>query len=248
MANNAAAERTTTSRKLQGAPPIALFDRALERAILNQEVDPEKLRWLGELQRSADDRKARIAFSAALVRMQPKLPVIAEHGNIKDRKGEVQHTYALWEDINEAIRPILSKHGFALTFRTGLDGRQITVTGVLDHRSGHREETTMILPVDLTGAKNGVQAIGSSTSYGKRYTAMALLNLTSRGEDDDGSAAAKAEPIDEEQQDLLGSLAIECGADLNKLLSYLKVSAVEEIPANRFNDALRLIQERGARQ
>jgi hypothetical protein len=49
----------------------------------------------------------------------------------------------------------------------------------------------MILPHDSTGSKNAVQAVGSSTSYGKRYTACALLNITSRGEDDDGETAAK---------------------------------------------------------
>ena len=44
----------------------------------------------------------------------------------------------------------------------------------------------MELPVDTTGSKNAVQAVGSSTAYGKRYVMEALLNLTSRGQDDDG--------------------------------------------------------------
>ena len=229
--------RTSASRRRTG--------QSFERIALSQKLDVEKLRWFGEIQQAADERKARASFAAALVRMQPNLPVVAEHGEIKDRKGDVQHTYALWEDINEAIRPVLAKYGFALTFKTGLDGRQVTVTGELRHRAGHREETTMTLPMDLTGSKNGVQAIGSSTSYGKRYTAMALLNLTSRGEDDDGSAADRGATIDDEQQELVRSRAMECGANLKKLLSYLKVTAIEDIPASRFNDSLRLIEERG---
>ena len=31
-----------------------------------------------------------------------------------------------------------------------------------------------------------MQSVGSSVSYGKRYAASALLNLTTHGEDDDG--------------------------------------------------------------
>ncbi|WP_122221652.1 phosphoadenosine phosphosulfate reductase family protein [Pseudomonas syringae group genomosp. 3] len=49
------------------------------------------------------------------------------------------------------------------------------------------EATSIVLPVDATGSKNGVQAVASSVSYGKRYTAGLLLNITTTGEDDDGN-------------------------------------------------------------
>jgi len=49
--------------------------------------------------------------------------------------------------------------------------------------------------VDTSGSKNGVQAVASSVSYGKRYTAGLLLNITTTGEDDDGNGpAAKITP------------------------------------------------------
>ncbi|MEJ0093303.1 MAG: ERF family protein [Methylocella sp.] len=149
-----------------------------------------------------ESARAKTAYSAALSAMQPDLPVIQERGKItihkKDKPGEIQQEtpYARWDDINQAIRPVLGKHGFAISFRTGLasDGK-ITVTGILSHAGGHQEETTMTLPHDSTGSKNAVQAVGSSTSYGKRYVAMALLNLSStRSEDDDGRAGGHAEP------------------------------------------------------
>jgi hypothetical protein len=125
--------------------------------------------------------------------MQPKLPVVGERGGIKNNNGQVQSTYALWEDINDAIRPLLAEHGFALSFKVGQaqDGK-ITITGILSHREGHQEETTLTLVHDSSGSKNSVQAVGSSVSYGKRYTAMALLNITTRGEDDDGKAAGQS--------------------------------------------------------
>jgi hypothetical protein len=63
------------------------------------------------------------------------------------------------------------------------------------HRGGHSEEATKFYPADTSGSKNAIQAIGSSISYGKRYTASALLNLTSRKEDDDG-AKGGGEPVD----------------------------------------------------
>ena len=227
---------------------VTFLARIIERAALSPRTELEKLRLFSEMQQTILTRNARTSFAAALVDMQPELPIIVERGDIKDRKGVVQDTYALWEDINEAIRPILARHGFALTFRTGREGQQITVTGVLSHRLGHSEETTMQLPTDFTGAKSAVQAIGSSTSYGKRYTTMALLNLTSRGDDDDGRAAAGDPAVDDEQLAQLRSLAQAQGADLKKLLAYFKLRTLAELPSSRVPDALRILGQREARR
>lgn len=179
----------------------AIF-QIIERAARDPNVDIDKMQRLMDMHTQMQAMRAKAAYSAALSEMQPELPIIAERGKIvvKDKvtKEIIQSTgYALWEDINEAIKPVLAAHRFALSFRTGLaaDGKLI-VTGILSHAEGHQEETTMILPHDSTGSKNAVQAVGSSTSYGKRYTACALLNITSRGEDDD--AKATGDPIVEE--------------------------------------------------
>jgi hypothetical protein len=166
----------------------------ISRAASDPAVDVDKLERLMGLYERMSDRSAKGAYAAALAEMQPSLPIITEKGAISTDKGRtIQSTYAKWEDINQAIGPVLAAHGFALSFRTGLAGDgKITVTGVLSHKDGHQEETTMTLPHDSSGSKNAVQAVGSSTSYGKRYTAMALLNITSRGEDDDASAGMSA--------------------------------------------------------
>lgn len=169
----------------------AAIIQVIERAAMNPNVDIDKMERLLEMQERIMARTAKAAFSAALSRMQPDLPVINERGGIKDRSGNIQSTYALWEDINDAIKPVLAQHEFALSFKVGREDGMIVVTGVLSHSEGHSEETSIHLPTDTSGSKNAVQAVGSSTSYGKRYTACALLNITSRGEDDDAECAAE---------------------------------------------------------
>lgn len=158
----------------------AIF-QIIERAARDPSVDIDKMQRLMEMQEKMQGNRARTAYAAAFAEMQPELPEIPEHG-----QGHGAITYALWEDINDLIKPVLAAHGFGISFRTGRDGTSVTVTAVLSHREGHSEQTTMVLPLDTSGSKNAVQAVGSSTSYGKRYTASALLNLTTRGEDDDG--------------------------------------------------------------
>lgn len=132
------------------------------------------------------DRQAMMAYSAAMAAMQTELPSIEERGQTNNG------CYATLEDIVDTVRPIMQKHGFAVSFRIQTQERGIQITGVLMHKDGHREETSMLLPADMSGNKNAVQAFGSSTSYGKRYVLCALLNITTRGQEDNGQTSTRA--------------------------------------------------------
>jgi hypothetical protein len=167
--------------------------RLVERAAADPQVNLERLERLVTTYERLVSREAETRFNADLARMQPRLPVLEEHGEITDADGAVKATYATWEDTVGAIRPILARHGFSLTFKPGRSARGVpTVTGVLRHQAGHKEAAEIELPADATGDKNPVQAIGSTMSYGQRYVARMLLNLISRGEDDDGQAAGQS--------------------------------------------------------
>lgn len=217
----------------------------IARAASDPAVDIDKMERLIAMQERVQRRNAEIAYNAALAELQPGLPVIVERGGIKDRNGNVQSTYALWEDVNEAIRPLLAAHGFALSFKVNRETDQISVTGVLSHRDGHKEETTLTLPTDTSGSKNAVQAVGSSTSYGKRYTAFALLNITSTGEDDDGRQAGAEHPISVKQYDELQKLIVSTQSDAGRFLEYLigakrlrEDDTLDALPAKHFQFAM----------
>lgn len=203
----------------------------LERMALNPQCDVGKLEKLYELADKMNRRAAEAAFSSALAEMQSKLPAIGERGKVQGR-----YTYALWEDINTIIRPHLHAHGFALSFRTDF-AQGISVTGVLSHSGGHSERTTITLPADKSGNKPDVQAVASSISYGKRYAASALLNLTTHGEDDD-AFRAHVDVISEDQCATLESLIDDVKADKGKFLKYLKVKSLSELPAVAYADAV----------
>lgn len=182
----------------------------IERAASDPRVDIDKMERLFKMKLDMEARAAKASYLSALAEMQPKLPVITKHGviskNEKDERGnktgrqEAMTKYAKWEDVVEGITPVLAEHGFSLSFRVAQPTPdRVAVSGVLGHRDGHTEETTLSLPIDSTGAKNNVQGWGSSVSYGKRYTAFALLNISARGEDDDGNAAGGMDDDDIER-------------------------------------------------
>jgi ERF superfamily len=237
---------------LASTDPMLAMMAMMERIAKNKEVDVEKMREVKELGMSLLNDQRRTAFDDALTQMQDELPVITARGKLEIReKGTgklIQSTpYAKWEDINQVIKPVLKKYGFVLRFKTGLteDGR-VLVTGILAGH-GHREESSFSLPHDSTGSKNAVQAIGSSTSYGKRYAAGALLNITSRGEDDDGKKGG-GKPLDEgdfpgdkpnlitsDQITQLRNLCKRVGCPEKKFTDWADVDRIEDITAERFD-------------
>jgi len=208
----------------------------ITRAAADPNVDIEKMERLWAMKERMDARAAEVAYADAFAEMQLELPAIEERGKA-EVNGSVRYTFAKWEDMNTAIKPVLSKHGFALSFRTDFTNG-ITVIGVLQHRLGHREDTSITLPSDKSGSKNDVQAIASAVSYGKRYTAGALLNLTSHGEDDDAYSAGKKPRITEEQAATLRDMLEATKSNVTAFLGWLKVASIEEIPAQAYQHAL----------
>jgi len=164
----------------------------IERLAANKDVDVQKIEKIIEFQERIMRHQAKAAFDAAFADMQGELPVIDEKGAILV-DGKVRSKYSKYEDIQAAIRPVLQKHGFAVRHRneTMPDGR-LRIVGILSHRAGHSEPDEFICPPDKSGGKADIQAIGSTRSYGMRYTTIALLNIETRGLDDDGRKAGRA--------------------------------------------------------
>lgn len=211
--------------------------QVIERAAMNPEIDVEKMERLLDMKERLDAKAAEMAFNSSLAEMQDELPVITERGKITVN-GEVRSSFAKFEDINEIVKPILKKYGFAISFKVDFQEQQVSVTAILVHKMGHRESTTILLPRDKSGSKNEVQAVGSSVAYGKRYTMNAILNITTRGEDDDGILAA-ADTITEEQALQIHALLTDNDIDVDRFKAWLekdlKCDSIEGIKQKAFN-------------
>jgi len=175
---------------------VAVF----ERLARDPAVDVEKLERLIAMQERILAHNAKAAFDAAYARMQAELPEIAEKGQILV-KGQLRSTYAKLEDIHSAVKPILKAFGFAIRHRTewpevrdARDGVIIRIVGILSHEQGHSEESIFEAPLDKSEYRTDIQSMGSTVSYGRRYTTLDLLNIATRGVDDDGAKAGRPTP------------------------------------------------------
>jgi len=200
-------------------------------------VDGAKFKDLVLLQEHMEDRQAVAAFNAAFVVMQPKLPRIKKNGVLEypvdknkpeGAKRKVAN-FATWEDIDAEIRPILTEHGFALSFSRTIEGSTLTVTAVLRHSAGHSTETPgPPLPCDSSGGKNNIQGWGSALSYGKRYAATMALNIVTENQDDDGKLAGMSFLKSEQIEDLR-ILITETGTDERRFLDLFGVADLADL-------------------
>jgi hypothetical protein len=176
-------------------------------------VDVEKLSALMMMQERMEARAAVAAFNRDFARMAPHLPKVKKNGEVwypinknqPDGPKRKAFNYATWEDVDDAIRPILLEYGFFLTFNTTQragDGGGVVVHGRLSHFEGHTETADFALPLDTSGGKSNLQGYASSTSFGQRYTAKMLLNIVFEGEDDDGVKGGMSFLSDEQVFDL----------------------------------------------
>lgn len=221
-----------------------------ERLAKDPAVDVAKLEKLMELQERAQARDAKALFVSAMAAAQSEMKAVAADAN----NPQTRSRYASYEALDRALRPIYSRHGFALSYDTDDSPKpeHVRVMCEVMHIGGHSKTYHADMPADGKGAKGGdvmtkTHAVGSAMSYGQRYLLKGIFNVRVGEEDDDGNAASSLPTISVEQCCLLDDMIAEVGADKAKFLRYLKVRVLEELPAQGFKDALAALEAKRKR-
>lgn len=233
MTSNEITIENNTGRSLQTETMQDSHDvmALIARAASDPSISETKLEALFNLKERVDASHARAEYNQAFMAMQKELPRIKKDGSVSYDKKKESFKFASFERIMEMITPILQRYGFALSYTTTPrqgDGGGCIVTGNLRHVGGHVESASIQLALDLSGGKNNIQGMGSTFSYGKRYTTTMLLNLITEGEDDDGVRGG-FEAITPEQVENIKSLIKETGTDLDRFLMTIEHTEIESI-------------------
>ena len=150
----------------------------------------EAFKAIVDLRREEMARESEMAFNEAMNAVQAELGRIAPDLT----NPQTRSRYASYAQLDKAIRPAYTKHGFSLSFNTDKTAPEGTV-GVscyVSHREGHTREYNAILPVVTTGPQGKefmtkTHATGAAMSYGMRYLLKMIFNLAIGEEDDDGN-------------------------------------------------------------
>lgn len=249
---------TELAVKEEQAPRAVSMIEVISRAALDPTLDVEKMVKLVELHERIQAREAKIEYSNAMARLAMQMPRVTRSGVVayedKNVKGKMNEAFrfARYEDIDRAIRPLLSAEGFSLSFKTEQrDGGGVIVTGTLNHIGGHSESASIPVALDTSGGKNNIQAMGSSFSYGKRYTATMLLNIVTEGEDND-ARTIPPEFIDQRQVDQIYDLLTACNMTTpesrKRFYAYAKVERAEDIRADQYQGIVQMLEKKAKEQ
>ncbi len=215
------------------------FLQIIDRVVGTGEMTPEKVSVLERLltmQMTVREEERKAAFARDLNALQAELPQIQKDGRIMIGNTE-RSRYALIEDIDTAIRPLLAKHGFSLSFDEDVSGdKDLTISCKLLHKEGHFETKKITVPFDSGAGRSAIQSRGSTQSYAQRYLIKMHLNMVERGKDDDGQGGS-AKITDEQCKDLL-VLMQEVKADTVRFLKHFDIEKLSDLPAKELKGAI----------
>lgn len=206
----------------------------ISRAAADPACDIDKMERLLQMHERMQAKQSEAAFNAAMAQMQSEMPTVGEGA----QNAHTKNTYATLDDINRVVKPVMQRHGFAVTFKVDHQSNGISITGILMHSAGHREETTLLLPIDIGAGRNAVQAVGSSTTYGKRYVMCALLNITTGdAPDDDGAGSVQEKMVTAPQAKQIDALLAKC-SDRTKSGFEKMYEAADQVPKANFDGVI----------
>lgn len=223
---------------------LAMISRANE----NPDINIDKMERLYVMYEKAMTIDKETAFNAAMTQAQMEMAPIATDAT----NPQTRSKYASYAQLDRAVRPIYTKHGFALSFDEGDSPKpeHVRVLCQVSHASGFSRSFHTDMPADGKGAKGGdvmtkTHAVGAAKSYGMRYLLRGIFNLAVGEEDNDGNTE---ERISEQQAAELRKLLSEVNANEESFLRTIKAQSIESIRAGAYSTVVALVEAKRRRK
>lgn len=191
-----------------------------------------------------ESRNAEKAFAAAFVALQSDMPVIVASSIIPNRG-----KYERFEDVMRQVGPLLTKHGFSVSFAMDFRDNRIVQTCHLKHIAGHSQSNSFAVRAGGK-ADSDTQADCKAATTAKRNALLNALNIVIRqdvfmGEND---ATIDGEFISAEKVQYLREQVSETGSDERRFLALAGVQKFEEITTGSYDVLVRALAAKGRKQ
>ena len=160
----------------------------LQMAMKKSDLDVEKFKMLIDLKNQEEDRACKKDFDLHFSEMQKEFTPI-----LRSKKGD-KGMYAPVDVLVKQYGPIISNHGFSFSWdEVPIENKSLKVVLTISGY-GHEKINSKILPEYIPdkgnqsgkSIMNSLQAEGTRSTYGYRYTFKAGFGLTETDEDTDG--------------------------------------------------------------
>jgi len=248
ITDTAGPDRQRAIAEIQPEPSVAtMLATFIERGITTENV--AAFAQLVELKERVDARASEKEFAAAFVALQGDMPSIQAVKAVPNKDGSIRYRFAPYEEIMEKVAPLLTRHGFTVSFNSRFGEGRITVICTLMHKAGHSRANEFA--VRIGGGPPGAtetQADGAAKTYAKRGALSDALNIVVE-HDDDARAQGATISADEAAQmrKRVSALVSARLIDEKKLLRLAGVDTYEEIMADKMDLLLEQIEKREAK-
>lgn len=201
---------------------------------------------LCDLYERFENKKAEREFNAAFADLQQEIPQISALKGVPDNRGNVKYRYAPYEEIMDQVQPLLTKHGFTVSFTSRFADTRLIAACKLKHNGGHSEvsEYGVRIGQGPHGASE-TQADGAAITYAKRGALSCALNIVV---DHDNDARAIGKTIPKELAEDLERRVKAAGIDEKAFLDYAQAAHYEAIPLSRLGDLDRQLKKAEAKK
>ncbi len=178
-----------------------------------------------------EKRRAEKDFAAALVDLQGETIRVQATKAVDVKAGVPRYTFAPYEEIMAVVQPILTRHGFSITFDTKIDGDRLYSVCTLTHKAGHSRSNQFAVRFTTPPGSSSAQGDMSTKSYAKRGALCDALNISIEHDDD---ARMIGKPIGQALALDLEDRVRKVGADEDAFLKYAGAKTYAEISDERY--------------
>lgn len=160
------------------------FNQLVSKAMESSDI--AVLERMLDMQERVMERNAKSDFISAMTRFQNNCP------DVKKLKQGHNYKYAPLDDIISQVRGLMTECGLSYRFEQSQTDKEITVSCIVTHLSGHSETTAVTSTADTSGSKNAVQAIGATITYLRRYSFTGAFGIVTADQDSDARLTGQA--------------------------------------------------------
>jgi hypothetical protein len=242
--------KTDDAGAVVGFEPVILGFTATQIA----QLPVDKLDHLMRLQERVRDDDARKSYNSAMNAAQGEMGRISTDAS----NPQTRSRYATYGQLDKALRPIYSRHGFYVSFNTADSPleQHVRVLATVAHSDGHEREFQADIPCDGKGAKGSdvmtkTHAAGSAMTYGQRYLLKLIFNVAIGENDDDGNGATQPQAsghVSESQADTILRLIRNDESRKNRTFTYVekvtgkRPETVSDIPSRLYDAIVKGLQ------
>lgn len=217
---------------------VSLMESVIAGGITTDSVSV--LERLMALQERNQEKAAEQEFARAFAELQKDMPRVQAIKAVDQKAdGTCRYRFAPYEEIMKQARPLLSAHGFSLSFDTDWQDTRIVVSCKLLHKGGHFQVNKFA----ARGGKgppgtNEAQADMAVKTLAKRGALCDALNIVVEHDLDGDDARTLGASITSSQAAEINEIIKHTKPNVANLLAWAHAETVETIPSNRFEDVI----------